>query len=122
MCTASVHFHLASNAATELGHVAMLTNKLMQNVVCELRKKLVSLLVYSSIAFMSKCDVQVREQNPELGKDSHIQQVGMDAVYAMADKGNKELSFRFMPDAQQVRHAMQVCHTCCILAAGHMLR
>ena len=52
--------------------------------------------------------MQVREQNPDLGKQSHIQQVGMDAVYAMADKSNNELSFRFFPDAEQVKQAMQV--------------
>lgn len=52
--------------------------------------------------------MQVREQNPDLGKQSHIQRVGMDAVYAMADKSNNELSFRFFPDAEQVKQAMQV--------------
>lgn len=101
-CAQQTYIHSASNIAND-------TQNMWQ---CQ-----PAFLVSASMALMSKCHMQVREQNPELGKDSHIQQVGMDAVYAMADKGNNELSFRFMPDAEQVQHAMQVCHVamhpCC---------
>ena len=33
--------------------------------------------------------------------------IGMSDVYDIADKGNQDLAFRFMPDAEQVKQALQ---------------
>ena len=58
-------------------------------------------------------DVQVREQNPKLAKQSRVLKVSMDNVYDFAvtpevDKKTAGVSFRFMPDLKQVQKALEV--------------
>lgn len=58
---------------------------------------------------------QIREQNPELARESHVTRLTLDKVYdfALAPKENtpaEGVIFRFMPDAKQVRHALQVSY------------
>ena len=57
--------------------------------------------------------IQIHEQNPKLGKDSKVLEVGLDQVYnfssdSLAKKADG-LCFRFMPDAQEIQQALQVC-------------
>ena len=57
--------------------------------------------------------VQIQEQSPELAKTSHIMRLTLDKVYdfAITPKENtpaENVVFRFMPDAEQVKHALQV--------------
>lgn len=59
------------------------------------------------------CCLQIQEQNPELARESHVTRLTLDKVYdfALAPKENtpaEGVIFRFMPDASQVRHALQV--------------
>jgi len=58
--------------------------------------------------------LQIKEQSPELAKKSHVMEVSLDRVYdfALDPKASKVAEgviFRFMPDAQQVQHALSVC-------------
>ena len=57
--------------------------------------------------------IQIHEQNPKLGKDSKVLEVGLDQVYNFSsgsrNKGTDGLCFRFMPDAQEIQQALQVC-------------
>ena len=57
--------------------------------------------------------IQIHEQNPKLGKDSKVLEVGLDQVYNFSsgsqNKGSDGLCFRFMPDAQEIQQALQVC-------------
>lgn len=57
--------------------------------------------------------MQVCEQSPDLGKESLVKQVYMSHAYTVAESGNEELHFRFMPDAEQVKQALQVGHFSC---------
>ena len=56
--------------------------------------------------------IQIHEQNPKLGKDSKVLEVGLDQVYNFSsgslNKGTDGLCFRFMPDAQEIQQALQV--------------
>ena len=57
--------------------------------------------------------VQIKEQSPELAKRSHVLKVSLDKVYdfaldPQAAKVAEGVIFRFMPDAQQVQHALSV--------------
>ena len=59
------------------------------------------------------CDMQVREQNPKLAKQSRVLKVSMDNVYDFAvtpevDKKTAGVSFRFMPELKQVQKALEV--------------
>ncbi len=57
--------------------------------------------------------MQIHEQNPQLAKQSRVLEVGMDQVYSFSNGASEHasdgLAFRFMPDAEQVKEAMQVC-------------
>ena len=57
--------------------------------------------------------MQIKEQSPELAKRSHVMKVSLDKVYdfaldPQAAKVAEGVIFRFMPDAQQVQHALSV--------------
>ena len=57
--------------------------------------------------------MQVRDQNPKLAKQSRVLKVSMDNVYDFAvtpevDKKTEGVSFRFMPDMNQVQKALEV--------------
>jgi hypothetical protein len=55
---------------------------------------------------------QIKEQNPKLGKSSQVLKVSMDKVYdfttGLENRPGKTMVFRFMPDMEQVRKAIQV--------------
>lgn len=57
--------------------------------------------------------IQIHEQNSGLAKDSKVLEVGLDQVYNFSTetphKGTDGLCFRFMPDAEEVLQALQVC-------------
>lgn len=55
----------------------------------------------------------MKEQNPNLGKTAKVLQTSMDNVYEFAitprdQSGTDGVTFRFMPDASQVEHAMEL--------------
>jgi Tic22-like family len=55
----------------------------------------------------------VKQENPKLGRESSVMQVGMDAVYQFAtapraETGMQGVIFRFMPDPWQVDAAVKV--------------
>ena len=57
--------------------------------------------------------LQVKQENPKLGRESSVTQVGMDSVYQFAtapraETGMQGVIFRFMPDAAQVDAAVKV--------------
>lgn len=57
--------------------------------------------------------VQIKEQTPELGKLSHVVKLSLDKAYDYAldpqlSKIREGVTIRFMPDAQQVKHALAV--------------
>jgi Tic22-like family len=57
--------------------------------------------------------LQVKQENPKLGRESSVTQVGMDAVYQFAtapraETGMQGVIFRFMPDPSQVDAAVKV--------------
>ena len=57
--------------------------------------------------------VQIKEENPRLARDSKVLRVTMDNVYEVfttprETTGLQGIHFRFMPDMQQVKHALQV--------------
>ena len=60
------------------------------------------------------CYVQIKEQSPELANQSHVMQLTLDQVYDFAVNPTEQtlppgnVMFRFMPDAQQVKHALEV--------------
>ncbi|KAL0040628.1 hypothetical protein WJX79_000007 [Trebouxia sp. C0005] len=67
--------------------------------------------------FFNKSDAQalvdkIHEQNPQLAKQSQVLEVSMDQVYSFSNGASEHaadgLAFRFMPDATQVKEAMQV--------------
>lgn len=56
---------------------------------------------------------QIKEENPRLARDSKVLRVTMDNVYEVfttprETTGLQGIHFRFMPDMQQVKHALQV--------------
>jgi hypothetical protein len=56
---------------------------------------------------------KIKEQSPELAKRSHVMKVSLDKVYdfaldPQASKVADGVIFRFMPDAQQVQHALSL--------------
>jgi hypothetical protein len=64
---------------------------------------------------------QIKEENPRLARDSKVLRVTMDNVYEVfttprETTGLQGIHFRFMPDMQQVNHALQVGG--CARAAG----
>lgn len=67
---------------------------------------------YSSL-LITVAVIQIHEQNPKLGKESKVLEVGLDQVYNFSNgslsKGTDGLCFRFMPDAQEIQQALQVC-------------
>ena len=74
-------------------------------------------------AVTGSCAVQIQEQSPELAKQSHIMRLTLDKVYdfAITPKENtpaENVVFRFMPDAEQVKHALQVQPVTQRLCAG----
>lgn len=67
--------------------------------------------------FFNEADAQalvekIQEENPELAKQSRVLEVSMDQVYSFSNSASEHaangLAFRFMPDAEQVKEAMQV--------------
>jgi len=57
--------------------------------------------------------LQIKEENPRLARDSKVLRVTMDNVYEVfttprETTGLQGIHFRFMPDMQQVKHALQV--------------
>lgn len=58
--------------------------------------------------------LQIKEQSPELANQSHVMQLTLDQVYDFAVNPTEQtlppgnVMFRFMPDAQQVKHALEV--------------
>lgn len=55
----------------------------------------------------------MKQENPKLGRESSVTQVGMDAVYQFAtapraETGMQGVIFRFMPDPMQVDAAVKV--------------
>ena len=67
--------------------------------------------------------MQIKEQSPELANQSHVMQLTLDQVYDFAVNPSEQtlppgnVMFRFMPDAQQVRHALQVkFHTSSVIS------
>lgn len=56
---------------------------------------------------------KIKEENPRLARDSKILKVTMDNVYEVFTTprdvtGLQEINFRFMPDMQQVKHALKL--------------
>lgn len=56
---------------------------------------------------------KIKEENPRLARDSKILRVTMDNVYEVFTTprdvtGLQEINFRFMPDMQQVKHALKL--------------
>lgn len=56
---------------------------------------------------------KIKEENPRLAREARILRVSMDAVYEVfttprEQTGLQGITFRFMPDRQQVAHALQV--------------
>ena len=66
---------------------------------------------------MTSSGMQIHEQNAGLAKDSKVLEVGLDQVYNFSTetphKGTDGLCFRFMPDAEEVQQALQVCACPC---------
>lgn len=60
--------------------------------------------------------MQIHEQNSSLAKESKVIEIGLDRVYSFSagnsDKDTEGLSFRFMPDAEEVQQALQVNIVC----------
>lgn len=57
--------------------------------------------------------LQIKEENPRLARDSKVLRVTMDNVYEVfttprETTGLQGIHFRFMPDMQQVKHALQL--------------
>lgn len=59
------------------------------------------------------CCLQIKEQTPELGKVTQVMKLSLDKAYDYAldpqlAEMRKGVTIRFMPDAQQVKHALEV--------------
>ena len=56
--------------------------------------------------------MQIHEQNSSLARESKVLEVGLDQVYSFSSGASKQgtegLTFRFMPDAEEVQQALQV--------------
>lgn len=57
--------------------------------------------------------MQIKEQTPELGKVTQVMKLSLDKAYDYAldpqlAEMRKGVTIRFMPDAQQVKHALEV--------------
>lgn len=62
---------------------------------------------------MNPSVAQIKEENPRLARDSKVLRVTMDNVYEVfttprETTGLQGIHFRFMPDMNQVKHALQV--------------
>ena len=59
------------------------------------------------------CCLQIKDQTPELGKVTQVMKLSLDKAYDYAldpqlAEMRKGVTIRFMPDAQQVKHALEV--------------
>ena len=66
-----------------------------------------------ALANRDLCCLQIKEQTPELGKVTQVMKLSLDKAYDYAldpqlAEMRKGVTIRFMPDAQQVKHALEV--------------
>lgn len=60
--------------------------------------------------------MQIKEDEPRLGKQTRVLQVPISELYTLASNsseatGSNEVIFRFMPDAAEVASALAVSHS-----------